>query len=87
MTVSSLENNMSYKELLEWHEYSQLEPFLSERVEIMMAKHMQLFANVNRNSKTEPFDIEDFMLTVKKEKKEKTLANQVIEAMAKITKG
>lgn len=78
---------MSYKELLEWHEYSQLEPFLSDRIEIMLAKQMQLFANVNRNSKSKPFDIEDFMITVKKEKKEQTLADQVIEAMSNITKG
>lgn len=78
---------MSYKELLEWHEYSQLEPFLSDRIEIMLAKQMQLFANVNRNSKSKPFDIEDFMMTVKKEKKEQTLADQVIEAMSNITKG
>lgn len=78
---------MSYKELIEWHEYSQLEPFLSDRIEIMLAKQMQLFANVNRNSKSKAFDIEDFMMTVKKEKKQQTLADQVIEAMLNITKG
>ena len=49
---------MSYKELLEWYEYSQIEPFLSDRVEIMLAKEMQLFANVNRNPKSKPFLIE-----------------------------
>ncbi len=79
---------MSYKELCEWYEYSQIEPFLSDRVEIMLAKEMQLFANVNRNSKSKPFLIEDFMITIKKEpKKEQSLAEQIIEAMNNIKKG
>lgn len=87
-TVSELENRMSYKELLEWYEYSQIEPFLSDRVEIMLAKEMQLFANVNRSPKSKPFSIEDFMITIKKEpKKDLTLAEQIIEAMNNITKG
>ncbi len=79
---------MSHKELCEWYEYSQIEPFLSDRVEIMLAKEMQLFANVNRNSKSKPFLIEDFMITIKKEpKKEQSLAEQIIEAMNNIKKG
>lgn len=79
---------MSYKELCEWYEYSQSEPFLSDRVEIMLAKEMQLFANVNRNQKSKPFSIEDFMITIKKEpKKEQSLAEQIIEAMNNIKKG
>ena len=79
---------MSYKELREWYKYSQIEPFLSDRVEIMLAKEMQLFANVNRNQKSKPFLIEDFMITIKKEpKKEQSLAEQIIEAMNNIKKG
>ncbi len=79
---------MSHKELCEWYEYSQIEPFLSDRVEIMLAKEMQLFANVNRSPKSKPFSIEDFMITIKKEpKKDLTLAEQIVEAMNNITKG
>lgn len=87
-TVAEIENNMSQKEFIEWHQYSLLEPFLVDRVEIMMAKQMQLFANVNRSAKTKPFLIEDFMITIKKEpKKELTLAEQITEAMNNLMKG
>lgn len=76
---------MSAKEFTEWQHYYKIEPFASDRDEVMSAKHMQLYANVNRSEDTQPFEIEDFMLTVVKHKK--TLDNQIATTMKKMMRG
>ncbi len=46
-TVAELEHTMSYKELLEWIEYSKEEPLLPDRVELQLARLTEILYRTN----------------------------------------
>lgn len=47
MTVSELEETMTAREFYQWIEYAEIEPLLSDRMEIMLAQLTSLMYNVN----------------------------------------
>lgn len=63
MTVQELLARISSRELTEWMEYYQMEPFGQERADLQAGVVASVVANVNRNSKSsKTWNPSDFML-------------------------
>jgi hypothetical protein len=67
---------MTYRHFLEWHAFSQLEPFDAERDDIRFASIVQALMNIfrDRKKRSSPFSLDDAMLkfgdTPKRERKQ-----------------
>lgn len=66
MTVNRLEDEMSAREFFEWVEYSNEEPLLNDRIEIMLAQLTALTNNIHSKKKLKPVD---FLVSMSNEKK------------------
>lgn len=66
MTVSELENRMTHNEFMEWIEYSESEPLLNDRIELMLAQLTSTLIRVNGGKAT----ANDLLVTLTKEDKE-----------------
>jgi hypothetical protein len=76
---------LTARQLNDWYNYNEIEPFGEYRNELRHGQQMALFANVNRNTKKkpEPFIARDFMNFVEiKEEPEKELTTEELEAYA-----
>ena len=68
-TVEELENSMSLRELYDWYEYYNNEPFFADRIEIQLATVCTMIAGFGSKSKPKH---DDFMIR----KKEKPVLSQ-----------
>jgi hypothetical protein len=68
--------SLSYRELRQWAEYYQLEPFGEWRADVRVAQLCAVIANANRDPKRrkKPFEIEDFLLFDKADRKRRRQA-------------
>lgn len=64
MTVAHLENTMSQRELMEWREYADLEPFGPVVQDALNAHALSTHANLKRDPsvRPQPFVLNDFLL-------------------------
>lgn len=67
-TVHELETTMTHQELLEWHEYYNVEPFTADRTEMQLAT-MSFLISTSNGGKS---DIKDFTLSNKQHTTPKT---------------
>lgn len=62
MPVGTMLQQMSSRELTEWHAYAQLEPFGEERADLRQAITTAMIGNAHRDPKKgKAFDAYDFM--------------------------
>lgn len=62
MTVSRLERELPYRELVEWMEEYRRDPWGTWRDNTHAAMIANILANAHRGKDTRPFSIDDFML-------------------------
>ena len=60
-TVGELKNRMGAAEFVEWMAYYRLEPFGPERVDVAVAGHSALVANMNRKQGKPAFKLKEFL--------------------------
>jgi hypothetical protein len=64
VNVDKMLSEISFRQLLEWETFSQLEPFDEERADVRSAHIVSMIANTNRNPKkrSKPWPLEDFII-------------------------
>jgi hypothetical protein len=89
MTINKLEKSMSMSEYKQWQEYYKHEPFLSDRLEVLIANLTSIFANTKRQKNSDKvYEASDFTLSTqyKKDEIKLSLKEQVIKAMSQFKK-
>ena len=76
MSVDEAQQRISSREFSEWIAYSQLEPFTDQRLELMIAQLTAIVANIA--SKGKAYKIEDFLLKIDAEHKERKSPQQML---------
>ena len=66
MTVSELDERMTAREFYQWMEYSNIEPLMSDRIEIMVAQLTSLMYNVNAKKSK---DTMEFLISLSEDDK------------------
>ncbi len=63
MTVAQAQREIDSHEFASWQAYDRIDPFGQDRSDLRTAMVSATIANVNRSSKTKPFQPADFMPT------------------------
>jgi len=82
-SVGEIENTMSNKEFNEWIEYSEIEPLLPDRLELMIARLTEMYSKAHFKQKT---SVLDYMLSIGKDQKEFIKHRMLIKTLNKIKK-